>query len=95
MALLFLCLFTAMASHATQVPPSVYQRYQSLDSQFAAINAQPEKTTSEDKTTLLAEISNFYQQQSTHSLARQLLGSNLYLPVLLQKQQYQQAYQVV
>jgi len=94
-ALLCLCLFAAMTSHAAQVPPSIYQRYQSLASQFAAINAQPEKTTSEDKTALLAEISHFYQQQSTHSLARQLLGSNLYLPVLLQKQQYQQAYQVV
>jgi len=95
--LLFLCIVAAMASQAAQVPPSVYQRYQTLAIQFAKLNTPQPKValTEKEKTTLVDDITDFYQQQADQSLARQLLGSNLYLPLLLQQQRYKPAYYVV
>lgn len=88
-------LFIPQVSEA-QVPPSIYNRYQTLATSFTQIIEEKEKQpTEESKQKLIENIKLFYQQQSTHSLERQLLASNLYLQVLLMQQNYSQSYQVV
>lgn len=93
----YLCLVLLTTNvYAAEVPASVYNRYLNLSKSLShIIDKQETQEKSESQQKLIKSIILFYQKQSSHSLARQLLASNLYLQVLLSQQEYQQSYQVV
>jgi len=96
--LLFFCISLLLLPQASeaQVPPSVYNRYQTLATAYTQLaDSKEEVTDKKAQQTLTKNIESFYQQQSTHSLERQLLASNLFLQVLLAQADYEQSYHVV
>ena len=90
--LLFISMIIAPQASAQEVPASIYNQYQTLASTWVKIKSKKE---SESKKVLIEKITTFYQKQSTHSIERQLLASNLYLQVLLTQEEYEQSYRVV
>ena len=92
----FIGLFNIPQVSNAQVPVSIYNRYQSLATTLAQITDKKDgQFNKESEQKLIEKIKLFYQQQTTHSLERQLLASNLYLQALFMQQDYQQSYQVV